>query len=181
VRFYQASNRRCSGVAPPQGLSTPFRPIALRLREGGTFHQAVNYREAHGFMLQRDLVQPRARRGETFVREDHAGWAHRTGLQHTLTGNWTHNEIGDAKDYVRAMAHAQQDDPGDYVVATGDSHGPRVSRNPFPGLVFRSRSTYASIHTTFGRRKSMSCVVIRPRQTPSGGHQSFRFVRWSTR
>ena len=134
VKFYQASSSEMFGSAPPpQGLNTPFHPRSPYSCAKLYGHwQTINYREAyHMFNCSGILFNHESpRRGEAFVTRKITRGATRIkeGLQHTLTlGNLeAKRDWGFAGDYVQAMwLMLQQDQPGDYVVATGETHSVR--------------------------------------------------------
>ena len=96
------------------------------------YHYAVNYREAYGMFICNGILfnHESPRRGETFVTRKITRALGRIamGLQHKLyLGNLAaKRDWGYAGDYVEAMwLMLQQDEPGDYVVATGESHSVR--------------------------------------------------------
>ncbi|HET6279088.1 MAG TPA: GDP-mannose 4,6-dehydratase, partial [Candidatus Polarisedimenticolia bacterium] len=132
VRFYQASTSELFGNAPefPQRESTPFRPrspyAAAKLF---AYWVTVNYREAYGFHASNGILfnHESPIRGETFVTRKitRAVAAIHLGLQDRLyLGNLdAERDWGHARDFVEAMWRMlQQDEPDDYVLATGESH-----------------------------------------------------------
>ena len=134
VKFYQASSSEMFGSAPPpQGLDTPFHPRSPYACAKLYAHwQTVNYREAYGLFACSGILfnHESPRRGESFVtRKVTLGAARiKEGLQRKLVmGNLdAKRDWGFAGDYVRAMwMMLQQDEPGDYVVATGETHSVR--------------------------------------------------------
>ncbi|WP_148598558.1 GDP-mannose 4,6-dehydratase [Aquisphaera giovannonii] len=131
VRFYQASSSEMYGAAPPpQGPATPFHPRSPYACAKLYAHwQTINYREAYGLFACSGILfnHESPRRGESFVtRKVTLGAARiKEGLQKRLVmGNLdARRDWGFAGDYVRAMwLMLQQEKPGDYVVATGESH-----------------------------------------------------------
>src|SRR5487761_1330841 len=113
VRFYQAgSSEMFGGAKPPQNEKTPFEPRSPYAASKVAAHwYAVNYREA--------FVTRKVTRAAGRIKE---------GLQDKLfLGNLeARRDWGFAGDYVEAMwLMLQQDKPGDYVVATGESHSVR--------------------------------------------------------
>ncbi|WP_165225204.1 GDP-mannose 4,6-dehydratase [Aquisphaera insulae] len=131
VKFYQASSSEMYGAAPPpQGPSTPFHPRSPYACAKLYAHwQTINYREAYGLFACSGILfnHESPRRGESFVtRKVTLGAARiKEGLQKRLVmGNLdARRDWGFAGDYVRAMwLMLQQEKPGDYVVATGESH-----------------------------------------------------------
>jgi GDPmannose 4,6-dehydratase len=131
VKFYQASSSEMFGSAPPpQGPDTPFHPRSPYACAKLYAHwQTVNYREAYGLFACSGILfnHESPRRGESFVtRKVTLGAARiKEGLQRKLVmGNLeAKRDWGFAGDYVRAMwLMLQQDDPDDYIVATGETH-----------------------------------------------------------
>jgi GDPmannose 4,6-dehydratase len=134
VKFYQASSSEMFGAAPPpQTLDTPFHPRSPYACAKLYAHwQTVNYREAYGLFACSGILfnHESPRRGESFVtRKITLGAARiKEGLQKKLAlGNLeAKRDWGFAGDYVRAMwLMLQQDQPGDYIVATGETHSVR--------------------------------------------------------
>jgi GDPmannose 4,6-dehydratase len=134
VRFYQASSSEMFGSAPPpQGLDTPFQPRSPYACAKLYAHsQMINYREAYGMFACSGILfnHESPRRGESFVtRKVTLGAARiKEGLQKKLVmGNLeAKRDWGFAGDYVQAMwLMLQQENPEDYVVATGETHSVR--------------------------------------------------------
>ncbi len=135
VRFYQASTSEMYGLAQetPQRETTPFYPRspygAAKLY---AYWMTVNYREAYGMHASNGILfnHESPIRGETFVTRKitRAVAAIELGLQEKLyIGNLNaRRDWGHARDYARGMwMMLQQDQPGDYVLATGESHSVR--------------------------------------------------------
>ena len=134
VRFYQASTSELYGDSPPpQNESTPFRPrspyAAAKLY---AYWITVNYRQAYGMHASNGILfnHEGPTRGETFVtRKISRGVAAiRAGLQKKLyLGNLdAKRDWGHARDYVEGMWRiVQQDEPDDFVLATGEAHSVR--------------------------------------------------------
>src|SRR5690348_14668050 len=131
TRFYQASTSELYGSAPaPQSETTPFMPrspYAVAKLYG--YWITVNYREAYGIHASNGILfnHEGPTRGETFVTRKitRAVAAIHQGFQSRLyLGNLdAKRDWGHARDYVEAMwLIAQQERPGDYVVATGETH-----------------------------------------------------------
>ena len=128
VRFYQASTSELFGsTPPPQNEVSPFRPrspyAAAKLM---AYWSTVNYREAFGIHATNGILfnHESPRRGETFVTRKitRAVAAIKNGKQKKLfLGNLDAiRDWGYAKEYVESMwLMLQQDEPNDYVVATG--------------------------------------------------------------
>lgn len=135
TRFYQASTSELYGKAQevPQSETTPFYPrspyAAAKLY---AYWITVNYREAYGFHASNGILfnHESAIRGETFVTRKitRAVAAIEHGQQSKLfLGNLdAKRDWGHARDYVEGMwMMVQQDEPDDYVLATGESHSVR--------------------------------------------------------
>ncbi len=132
VRFYQASSSEMFGKVheTPQKETTPFHPRSpYACAKVFGYWQTVNYREAYGLFACNGILfnHESPRRGETFVtrKVTLAAARIRAGLQDKLVlGNLDpRRDWGYAKDYVDAMWRMlQQDQPDDYVVATGETH-----------------------------------------------------------
>ena len=132
VRFYQAGSSEMYGKvqAVPQSESTPFYPRSPYACAKVYAHwQTVNYREAYGLFACNGILfnHESPRRGETFVTRKITRAVARivAGQQQKLyMGNLdAKRDWGYAKDYVQAMwLMLQQEQPDDYVVATGETH-----------------------------------------------------------
>jgi GDPmannose 4,6-dehydratase len=134
VRIYQAGSSEMYGAtAPPQDESTPFYPRSpYAVSKVAAHWYGVNYREAYGLFLCNGILfnHESPRRGETFVTRKITRAVGRIaeGLQFELfLGNLdAKRDWGFAGDYVEAMwLMLQQDEPDDYVVATGEAHSVR--------------------------------------------------------
>jgi len=131
-RVYQASSSEMFGMVReiPQTETTPFYPRSPYAVAKVYAHWiAVNYRESYGMFISSGILfnHESPRRGESFVsRKISRGVAAiKHGLQSKLgLGNLdAKRDWGYAKDYVVAMwKMLQVDRPGDYVVATGETH-----------------------------------------------------------
>jgi GDPmannose 4,6-dehydratase len=132
TRFYQASTSELYGKvqAVPQNETTPFYPrspyAAAKLY---AYWIVVNYREAYGMHASNGILfnHESPIRGETFVTRKitRAAAAIHLGLQDRLyLGNLdAKRDWGHAREYVRGMwLMLQQDEPEDYVLATGETH-----------------------------------------------------------
>ena len=135
TRFYQASTSELYGLVQetPQRETTPFRPRspygAAKLY---AYWTTVNYREAYGMHASNGILfnHEGPTRGETFVTRKitRAVAAISLGAQDTLfLGNLdAKRDWGHARDYVEGMWRIlQQDEPDDYVLATGEMHSVR--------------------------------------------------------
>lgn len=130
VRFYQASSSEMFGSAPPkQSETTRFQPRSpYACAKVFAHHQVVNHRESYGLFACSGILfnHESPRRGENFVTRKitRAATRIKLGLQDKLVlGNLdTRRDWGFAGDYVEAMWRMlQQEEPGDFVVATGTS------------------------------------------------------------
>jgi GDPmannose 4,6-dehydratase len=131
-RFYQASSSEMFGKVQeiPQRETTSFYPRSPYGCAKVYAHWiTVNYRESYGMFACSGILfnHESPRRGETFVtRKITRAVAHiKAGLQDTLyLGNLdAKRDWGYAKEYVEAMwLMLQQDQPDDYVIATGETH-----------------------------------------------------------
>jgi GDPmannose 4,6-dehydratase len=129
TRIYQASTSELYGLvqAVPQSESTPFyprSPYAVAKLYG--YWITVNYREAYKMHASNGILfnHESPIRGETFVTRKVTRAMSRIalGMQDKMfMGNLSsQRDWGHAKDYVRAMyLILQQDEPSDYVIATG--------------------------------------------------------------
>ncbi len=132
IRFYQASSSEMFGKVreTPQTEMTPFHPRSPYGCAKVFGHDiVVNYRESYGLHASSGILfnHEGPRRGIEFVtrKVSNAAARIRLGLQHELVmGNLdSKRDWGYAGDYVRAMwLMLRQDEPGDYVVATGETH-----------------------------------------------------------
>jgi GDPmannose 4,6-dehydratase len=131
IRFYQASSSEMFGKVheTPQRESTPFHPRSpYACAKVFAHYQVQNYREAYGMHASNGILfnHESPRRGETFVTRKIT-----RGLARILSGKDKKIYLGNldasrdwgyAKDYVEAMwLMLQQDEPDDYVIATGES------------------------------------------------------------
>jgi GDPmannose 4,6-dehydratase len=134
AKFYQASSSEMFGaVPPPQNEETPFRPRSPYAAAKAYAHwMAVNYREAFGLFVSCGILfnHESPRRGETFVTRKIT-----RGVAHILAGKQRYLYLGTLEprrdwgyspEYVEAMwLMLQQEEPGDYVIGTGEAHSVR--------------------------------------------------------
>jgi len=131
TRFYQASSSEMFGSAlPPQNEDTPFHPRSpYGVSKVFAYWSTVNYREAYGMFACNGILfnHESPRRGETFVTRKITRAVARihAGIQDRLfLGNLdARRDWGYAPEYVEAMwLMLQQDEPEDFVIATGEAH-----------------------------------------------------------
>ena len=131
-RFYQASSSEMFGqvAETPQRETTPFHPRSpYGVAKVYAYWITVNYRESYGLFACNGILfnHESPRRGETFVTRKITRAVGRIahGQQDSV---WLGNldakrDWGFAGDYVEAQWRMlQADEPGDYVVATGETH-----------------------------------------------------------
>lgn len=134
-KFYFAGSSEMFGIVQevPQTERTPFRPRSpYGISKVAGFHLTVNYREAYGMFCCNGILfnHEGPRRGFEFVtRKVSSSVAKiKLGLEKEVhLGNLdARRDWGHAADYVEAIhMMLQQPDPGDYVIATGETHSVR--------------------------------------------------------
>src|ERR1700674_898748 len=134
-KFYQASSSELYGKVfeTPQTETTPFYPRSpYACAKAYAYYITVNYRESYNLFACNGILfnHESPRRGETFVTRKITRAAARIklGMQDCLyLGNLdAKRDWGFAGDYVEAMwLMLQQDQPDDYVIATGETHSVR--------------------------------------------------------
>jgi len=132
VKFYQASTSELYGkvVETPQSETTPFYPRSpYGCAKLYAYWIVVNYREAYGMFACNGILfnHESPRRGRTFVTRkiSRAAADISLGKQSCLyLGNLdAQRDWGHARDYVEGMwLMLQQDEPQDFVLATGETH-----------------------------------------------------------
>jgi GDPmannose 4,6-dehydratase len=135
TRFYQASTSEMYGLVreTPQTETTPFYPRSpYAVAKLYAYWITVNYREAYGIYACNGILfnHESPQRGETFVtRKITRGLARiKAGLQGCLyMGNLdARRDWGHARDYVEMQwLMLQQEEPRDYVIASGEQHSVR--------------------------------------------------------
>jgi len=135
TKFYQASTSELYGkvLETPQNENTPFYPRSpYAVAKQYAYWIVKNYREAYGIHASNGILfnHESPKRGETFVTRKITIGISRIfhGLQDCLyMGNIDAlRDWGHAKDYVRMQwLMLQQDEPDDYVIATGKQHSVR--------------------------------------------------------
>ena len=142
ARFYQASSSEMFGTAPQvlKSETTPFHPRSpYAVAKVYGHYAAVNYRESYGLFCCNGICfnHESPRRGIEFVTKkisDGVARIYHDRAKELRLGNLeVKRDWGFAGDYVKAMwLMLQQDEPDDYVVATGVSH----SVKEFAALAF---------------------------------------------
>jgi GDPmannose 4,6-dehydratase len=132
IRFYQASSSEMFGKVQevPQTEGTPFYPRSpYGVAKVYGHWITVNYRESYGLHASSGILfnHESPRRGLEFLprKVSHGVAKIKLGMDKELAlGNLdAERDWGFAGDYVEAMwLMLQQDEPGDYVVATGETH-----------------------------------------------------------
>jgi GDPmannose 4,6-dehydratase len=132
IKLYQASSSEMFGAVEevPQNEKTPFYPKSpYGVAKVYGHYITVNYRESYGILACSGILfnHESPRRGLEFVtrKVSHGVAKIKLGLQKELKmGNLdSQRDWGYAKEYVEAMwLMLQQDEPGDYVIATGKAH-----------------------------------------------------------
>jgi len=135
TKYYQASSSELYGLVQetPQTETTPFYPRSpYAVAKLYSYWIVVNYRESYDMYATNGILfnHESPRRGETFVTRKIT-----LGLADIVTGQLgclylgnldAKRDWGYAKDYVEGMWRMlQQEKPGDYVLATGETHSVR--------------------------------------------------------
>lgn len=161
TRFYQASSSEMYGKVAeiPQNEKTPFHPRSpYACAKVYSYWQTVNYREAYNLFACNGILfnHESPRRGETFVTRKITRAAARIkiGLQEKLyLGNLdARRDWGFAGDYAEAMwLMLQQDQPDDYVIATGETHSVREFLDEVFGYLGLDWNVYVEIDRRYFR------------------------------
>ena len=169
VRFYQASSSEMFGkvVEVPQRESTPFyprSPYGVAKLYGHWI--TVNYRESYGMHASSGILfnHESPRRGLEFVTRKiaHGVARNKLGLDREIRlGNLdAQRDWGFAGDYVDAMWRMlQQDEPGDYVVSTDETHSVREFCELAFGHVGLEWSDHVVIDERFFRPAEVDLLV----------------------
>lgn len=171
VKYYQASTSELYGMVQetPQSEKTPFYPRSpYGVAKLFGFWITVNYRESYGIFACNGILfnHESPLRGETFVTRKITMAVARYKLEKKGVlhlGNLDSlRDWGYAKDYVEAMwLMLQQEQPDDYVVATGEMHSVRE----FVELAFKEIDVEVEWHgegvDEYGTDKATGRVIVR--------------------
>jgi GDPmannose 4,6-dehydratase len=177
IRFYQASSSEMFGkvVEVPQSETTPFYPRSpYGVAKVYGHWVTVNYRESYELHASSGILfnHESPRRGLEFVTRKVSDAVARIKLglaDHVALGNLdSQRDWGYAEDYVRAMwLMLQQDEPGDYVVATGETHSVREFCQVAFGHVGLDWEPYVRIDQRYMRPAEVDLLI----GDPSRAHQ----------
>ena len=172
IRFYQASSSEMFGNAPvsPQDETTPLAPMSPYACAKVFAHpQAQHYRAAYGMHISCGVLfnHESPRRGPTFVTRKIT-----RGLARILAGKDdklylgnldAKRDWGHARDYVEAMwLMLQQDEPDDYVVATGETRSVREFLEHAFALVGRDWQEFVEIDPRYFRPSEVDLLLGDP-------------------
>lgn len=168
-KFYQASSSEMFGKVQeiPQRETTPFYPRSpYGVAKVFSYWMTVNYRESYGLFACNGILfnHESPRRGETFVTRKITRSAARIklGLQDKLyLGNLdAKRDWGFAGDFVEAMwLMLQQDEPDDYVIATGETHSVRELLDVAFGMVELDWTKYVEIDSRYFRPAEVDLLI----------------------
>ena len=169
IRFYQASSSEMFGkvVEVPQKETTPFYPRSpYGVAKVYGHWITVNYRESYGMHATSGILfnHESPRRGLEFVTRkiSHGVARIKLGLDEELRlGNLeARRDWGFAGDYVEAMwLMLQQDQPEDYVIATGETHSVREFCELAFGYVGLDYRDYVVIDQRFMRPAEVDLLI----------------------
>lgn len=172
IRFYQASSSEMFGkvVEVPQRESTPFYPRSpYGVAKVYGHWITVNYRESYNMHASSGILfnHESERRGLEFVTRKISHGVARIllGMDKELRlGNLdAQRDWGFAGDYVRAMwLMLQQEQPGDYVIATGQTHSVRRFCELAFGAVGLNYQDYVVVDERFFRPAEVDLLVGDP-------------------
>jgi|SRR5438876_4048390 len=168
-KFYQASSSELYGKVQeiPQTELTPFHPRSpYACAKAYAYHITVNYRESYGLFACNGILfnHESERRGETFItrKVTRAATRIKLGLQDKLyVGNVdAKRDWGYAKDFVEAMwLMLQADEPGDYVIATGETHSVRELLDEAFGYLDLDWNKYVEIDPLYYRPAEVDVLL----------------------
>jgi GDPmannose 4,6-dehydratase len=160
VRFYQASSSEMFGSAPPpQNENTPFEPQSpYAVAKVFSYWMVRNYRKGYGLFASNGILfnHESPRRGENFVTRKitHLLASIIKGKQKVLRlGNLdARRDWGYAPEYVETMWQImQQEQPGDYVIGTGEAHTVREFLDEAFGYLGMDWQQYVRIDPSYFR------------------------------
>jgi GDPmannose 4,6-dehydratase len=187
LKFYQAGSSEMYGkvVEIPQTETTPFYPRSPYACAKVYAHwQTVNYRESYGIFACNGMLfnHESPRRGETFVTRKITRALARimAGQQKKLyMGNLeSKRDWGYAKDYIKAMwLMLQQEEPDDYVIATGETHSVREFLDIAFGHVNLNWQDYVEFDDRYLRPAEVDLLLGDPSKAKQklGWHPSVSF------
>jgi len=168
-KFYQASSSELYGKVheTPQTELTPFHPRSpYACAKAYAYYITVNYRESYGLFACNGILfnHESERRGETFItrKVTRAATRIKLGLQDKLyVGNVdAKRDWGYAKDFVEAMwLMLKADEPGDYVVATGETHSVRELLDEAFGYLDLDWNKYVEIDPMYYRPAEVDVLL----------------------
>lgn len=184
IKFYNAASSECFGDTKgiPADEDTPFKPRSpYAVAKSAAFWEVANYREAYGLFACSGILfnHESILRPERFVTQKIVAGACRiaAGNQKKLyLGNISvKRDWGWAPEYVEAMyLMLQQEQPNDYVIATGECH----SLEDFVALAFNSVGLdwrkYVSINEEFLRPSDINIGVGNP-------NKAFKDMQWKAK
>ncbi|MED5542324.1 MAG: GDP-mannose 4,6-dehydratase [Actinomycetota bacterium] len=170
IRFYQASSSEMFGKVreTPQTELTPLHPRSpYGSAKVFAHHTTVNYRESYGLYTCSGILfnHESPRRGIEFVTRKVTNAVARIQLgvqDHVALGNVdAKRDWGFAGDYVRAMyLMLQQDEPDDFVVATGEAHAvSEFVELAFASVGIEDWESYVRIDPRFFRPAEVDILV----------------------
>lgn len=172
ARFYQASSSELYGLVQevPQNEDTPFYPRSpYAVAKLYAYWIVVNYREGYGLHASNGILfnHESPRRGETFVTRKitRAVARIKAGVQDKLyLGNLdAKRDWGFAGDYVEAQwLILQQDEPDDYVIATGETHTVREFCERAFGRVGLNYEDYVEVDPRYYRPTEVDLLIGDP-------------------
>ena len=174
VKFYHASSSEIFGNATesPQTEETPLRPASpYGCAKAFATQLARVYRDSYGLFVSNGILynHESPRRGENFVTRKIARAVARIarGLDHELSlGSLeSRRDWGRAQDYVAAMwLILQQEKPGDYIVATGETHSVRDFVEAAFSVVKLPSEKYVKHNPAFDRPADPTQLVGSPKK-----------------
>jgi len=169
IRFYQAGTSEMFGAVLqiPQNENTPFNPQSpYAISKTFGHYITKHFREAYGLFACNGILfnHEGPRRGDKFVTQKivKALVAIKREKQEKLyLGNLdARRDWGLAEDYVRAMyLMLQQDEPGDYVIATGETHTIREFLDVAAGLLEMDWARYVECDTRLFRPSEVDMLL----------------------